>query len=266
LRARKIRTALAVALAFGGGVAIAVQASASAASCTTIVHNDLKNVITTNDGTQTNATAELLDDGVKISTPDAQSWVYTPFTDSSTLSNVTPGSYRTFKYDTTGGIVLPTYKIEVYLSGLATPAAGWVGSNYTTLNYEPYQDKGNGAVKTNTWQTWDTFEGGDAKWWSSHPLTAIAGDQGQATPQKWSAIVSAYPDAKVISYEIGQGTHNDGAVTAFNDLTYTGDKGCVTQNWAKAKAASPSPSASSPDGVPPAPVPTPVRGNLPVTG
>ena len=59
--------------------------------------------------------------------------------------------------------------------------------------YEPYQDLGNAAITPGTWQTWDAYRGGAAKWW----ISTGAGGCGQATPCTWNAIKSIFPNAAV---------------------------------------------------------------------
>jgi len=230
-------------------------ASTSPVRCTTVVHTDLKNVKTDNDkdGTATDATTVLLPHGVKVTTPDDASKMYARFSTSFALSDVTKMSYKTFKYTSADTLVVPAYEIEVFLSGHtgvttgvnADPVpVGWVDPNYTTLVYEPYQAEGNAAIQENVWQSWNAYQGGAAKWWSTHPLTGIPGDKGQSTPEPWSAILAAYPHAIGFDYDLNQGTNNTGAVTAFDDLTFGTKTGCTTNLWTSFVRKSPSPSPS----------------------
>lgn len=257
-----------VAVLLGVGAAtIVIPAAANATSapnqstCAVNTHHDLSDVRTDKDGTATNGQATLLKHGVKVVTGDDPAKVYTKFlipplpaTPTSTptlvpLTDVTAMSYKTWKYNTSTDpslVVLPSYQVEVFLSGSATAPAGWTGPNYTTLVYEPYQDQGNAAIHEDTWQTWDAYQSGNGKWWSTHALTAIPLDNGQSTPEKWSDIVNAYPEAALFDYGLNQGTFNAGGVTAFSALMFSSDSGCVTHYWSTKKTPpSPAPSSSS---------------------
>jgi hypothetical protein len=236
------------------GTAGAFGAVTAGAGCNTVVHRDLSDVKIDNDkdGTTTNSTTTLLDAGVQVSTPDHAAKMYARFTTVFPLADVTKMSYRTYRYSSsTDSIVVPAYEIEVLLSGHANTDGdplpdGWSGPWFTTLVYEPYQAEGNAAILEDTWQTWDAEQDGAAKWWSTHPLTAIDGDGGQATPETWSSILAAYPNAVGINYYINQGSGNAGAVTAFDDVTFGTSAGCTTQRWTDAEpvVVQPAPSAS----------------------
>jgi hypothetical protein len=60
--------------------------------------------------------------------------------------------------------------------------------------YEPYQDFGNDAVETGTWQSWDAYRGGAAKWWVNNggPTTC-----GQSNPCTWTTLLATYPGATI---------------------------------------------------------------------
>lgn len=54
----------------------------------------------------------------------------------------------------------------------------------------------NGAIQQNTWQEWDAFAGGSARWrysGSTWPGTAISG----ATPRTWSDILASYSGVRI---------------------------------------------------------------------
>ena len=235
------------------GPTVAYARDTPVAACTTVVHRDLGTVKTDNDndGTATNAKVTLLGQGVEVTTPDDAAKAYARFPADVALSTVTSMAYDTYKYaSSTDTTVVPAYEIEVFLSGHAGTTDdplpdGWAGSNYTTLVFEPYQAEGNAAIQEGIWQSWDADQGGAAKWWSTHALTAITGDTGQATPETWSSILAAYPNARGIDYDINQGANNTGAVTAFNNVTFGTAAGCTTQQWTDVPAVVPQPSPSA---------------------
>src|SRR5215207_1163129 len=80
------------------------------------------------------------------------------------------------------------------------------GSSFTTLVFEPvYQTGGIGAMQQNTWQLWDAFDSGNARWWSTKPIPGVC-DFNCFVP--WSAILSNNPNAKVkgiFGFNIGSG-------------------------------------------------------------
>jgi hypothetical protein len=67
------------------------------------------------------------------------------------------------------------------------------GSADAYMVFEPYQDQGNAAVQTGSWQPWDAYRGGAAKWW----LNSGAGGCGQGSPCSWSTIVALFPNATI---------------------------------------------------------------------
>ncbi len=99
------------------------------------------------------------------------------------------------------------------------------------LVYEPYQDQGNAAVLTGVWQSWDAYNGGNAKWWVSS-----GGECGQATPCTWDTIVESFSSTPRIeegtkcgpggvvtpcpgSLGVNQGSFNMGIVSNVDALT-----------------------------------------------
>ncbi len=244
-----IGTSALVAVGAFGMTAVLPTASAfgaEGAACTTIVHHDLSGVKIDNDadGTTTSATTELLDRGVKVTTPDNGAQAHVSFPTVFALSDVTTMSFGTYRYATSPDTAsVPTYEIDVLLSGHANTSAdplpdGWTGPWSTTLVYTPDP----GTVSNGTWQTWDADADGAAKWSSTTPLAAIPGDAGASTPETWSSILAAYPNAVGSDYSIQQPPQSNGAVTAFDDVTFGTSAGCTTQNWAADVPATADPS------------------------
>jgi MBG domain (YGX type) len=100
-----------------------------------------------------------------------------------------------------------------------------VAGGVATLVFEPdYQSGGNAAMKTDTWQTWDAYQGGDAIWWATKdiPGAPVAFN----TFVSWSTILAANPDATVaggIGLFIGSGW--DGQFTGNADALEVGVAG-----------------------------------------
>lgn len=135
------------------------------------------------------------------------------------LASISGIGYETYRDPSSTGFIAgaPALNIRVDLDNNGTADAYMV--------YEPYQDQGNAAVLTGQWQSWDAYRGGAARWW----LNTGAGGCGQATPCTWSAIVAAFPNAKVKegvncgpgsvttpcpgSLGVNQGSFNSGTVT-----------------------------------------------------
>lgn len=84
------------------------------------------------------------------------------------------------------GVAMAAINMRVDLTGDGQPDAYMV--------YEPYQDRGNSAIVPNTWQSWDAYRGGEAKWWVS---TGIDGECGQNSPCTWNHILELRPDATI---------------------------------------------------------------------
>lgn len=57
--------------------------------------------------------------------------------------------------------------------------------------YEPYNNNG-GVVPKGTWNQWDAFSGGNAKWWFSKS-SKFGGNCPQAAPCTLSSIIALYP-------------------------------------------------------------------------
>ena len=119
----------------------------------------------------------------------------------------------------------------------------------TTLIFEPvYQPGGVGAMKTDTWQTWDALQGGKATWWSTSDLPNPAGPGFIACNPNvavvppgcadklfvsLSSILDAYPSATIragvngsVGLAVGSGWA--GAFTGYADALKIGIGGNTT--------------------------------------
>jgi hypothetical protein len=144
--------------------------------------------------------------------------------DGTELGDISGLSYSTYRDPASTGFIagVAALNLRVDLTGDGNPDA--------YLVYEPYQDQGNAAVLTGTWQTWDAYNGGAAKWW----INTGAGGCGQATPCSWSTIVSTFPGATVEegvncgpggviapcpgSLGVNQGSFNSGIISNVDNL------------------------------------------------
>lgn len=54
----------------------------------------------------------------------------------------------------------------------------------------------NGTVQQDTWQEWDTLNGGDALWQFSGPTWPVTGESG-FTPKTWNQILADYPGVRI---------------------------------------------------------------------
>jgi hypothetical protein len=101
--------------------------------------------------------------------------------------------------------------VEVDVNGAAP-------GGFTTLVFEPVYNTDQGAVVSDQWQTWDAYNGGNARWWSSNPIPSAPNRDTFVT---WSTIVAANPDAVIVGgYGNNQGSGNGGLITAVDALTF----------------------------------------------
>ena len=91
--------------------------------------------------------------------------------------------------------------LEVDINGGA-----FVTGDFTTLAFEPvYQSGGVGAMATNTWQTWNAYNGGNAVWWSSKGIPGVCAFDCFVS---WSSILAANPNATIlggVGFNVGSG-------------------------------------------------------------
>ena len=130
------------------------------------------------------------------------------------LADVHHISYYTYRSVGTGDAVA-ALNLEVDYNGPNVPGG------FTTLVFEPYINQG--VVVNNSWQYWDAYNGGNAKWWST---MAIPGVCQRSCNVSWNDIVAANPNATIVGgVGINQGSANPNLVTAvdgftFNNITY----------------------------------------------
>lgn len=117
---------------------------------------------------------------------------------------------------------LPAINLQVDVNGAAP-------GGFTTLVFEPVYNTAQGAIQDNTWQTWDAYSGGQARWWSSNP---IPGAPNRDTFPTWNTILAENPNAVIVGgYGINQGSGNP-TLNGNTDILSIGyNSECVTYNF-----------------------------------
>ncbi len=116
-------------------------------------------------------------------------------------------SYKVLRQAKSAGFAstLPAYILLVDTNGLG------VAGGETYFLYEPYYNDQPRAAVEGTFQTWDAFSNGTAKWYMS--------GTGQ-TLKTWSSFVSQFPDAVVVAYGFNQGTYNAETYSVVQDVVF----------------------------------------------
>lgn len=130
--------------------------------------------------------------------------------------------------------------------------------NGKTAVLEPLYDTGPNAVPVSEgsgvgapgeWQKWEGLAEPRQWWVTGAPDTYLT----------WSALLAAYPDAKVTAIRVEQGSWSHGTITLVKDLRYAVTGGaCVVHNWTNVIATTPpatTPPATPPVTTPPATTP-----------
>lgn len=129
------------------------------------------------------------------------------------LADVSAIGYSTYQESATVGVQVPSINIEIDKNG-----GSFQPGDYATLVFEPVYNTDQGAVVPGTWQTWDAYNSGNARWWSTKPLAGgICAFSCYAT---WSQIIAANPDATILGgFGVNQGTGNPGLIADVDALT-----------------------------------------------
>jgi hypothetical protein len=146
------------------------------------------------------ATPPLGAGSFELTTPDGDAKVqlFTDAHDGVELATIDGIGYSTYlDVPTPPGVAMAALNLRVDTDNNGSPDAYMV--------YEPYQDLGNPAIQGDTWQDWDAYRGGAAKWWLN---TGGGIGCNQSNPCTWSHIVANIPG---ISIEEG---------TSCGNLTY----------------------------------------------
>lgn len=139
------------------------------------------------------------------------------------LADIDKMGYATYQSSAAVPVQLPAINITVDFNGPS------VAGGFTTLVFEPVYNPTQGPIVSNTWQTWDAFNGGNAIWWSTRDIPGVCATVCYVT---WNQIVAANPDATILGgYGINQGSGSP-ALTASTDILSIGSNGeCVTYNF-----------------------------------
>ena len=137
------------------------------------------------------------------------------------LSSINAMGYS--NYRETGNLQQTTaLNMEVDINGAAP-------GGFTTLVFEPVYNTDQGSVVSGQWQTWDAYNGGNARWWSTKNINGTCAFDCFST---WSSIVSNNPDAVVGGgYGLNQGSGNPGLVAANDALTFGAGSDSVTYDF-----------------------------------
>ena len=123
------------------------------------------------------------------------SYIGTPL---ASFDAISYSAYRSSS-STNSAVQTITLNLEVDFNGAAT-------GGFTTLVFEPvYQSGGAAAVATDTWQTWDAYDDGNAVWWSSRAIPGVCAFDCFVS---WSSILAANPNATIlggVGFNVGSG-------------------------------------------------------------
>jgi hypothetical protein len=138
------------------------------------------------------------------------------------LSDIDAIGYATYR--TAGSLQQVTaLNIEVDYNGPD------VAGGFTTLVFEPVYNTDQGAVVDGQWQTWDAYNGGNARWWSTKN---IPGDCAFDCFVTWDTIVAANPDATILGgFGVNQGSGNPALTAAVDALTIGVSGDTTTYNF-----------------------------------
>jgi hypothetical protein len=92
-----------------------------------------------------------------------------------------------------------------------------VSGGFTTLVFEPVYNTDQGAVVSGSWQSWDAYNGGQARWWSTRAIPGVCAFDCFIA---WDTIVANNPNATVLgALGINQGSGNPNLVAAVDAFT-----------------------------------------------
>ena len=146
---------------------------------------------------------------LQLSTPASNDKVYLFNYDRSGTALAALDELRYSTYRTAGQLQqVAAINLEVDVNGSAP-------GGFTTLVFEPVYNTDQGPVVNDSWQSWDAFNGGAARWWSSNP---IPGAPNRDTFVPLSLIRSMNPDAVMMGVGMNQGGGNPTLVTNVDRL------------------------------------------------
>jgi hypothetical protein len=125
------------------------------------------------------------------------------------LADIDAISYATYR--TSGSLQQDTaLNIEVDYNGAAD-------GGFTTLVFEPVYNTDQGSVVSGQWQTWDAYNGGQGRWWSTKGIPGVCAFDCFVA---WDSIIANNPDAVIGGgFGVNQGSGNPGLIAATDALT-----------------------------------------------
>lgn len=131
------------------------------------------------------------------------------------LSGVDAIEYSTYRSSASTGspVQVPSYQLGVDANG---PAEG----GFTTLVFEPVYNTTQGPIVNDSWQDWDAYAGGSARWWSTRAINGQCAGAAIACQRSWSQIVANNPDATLLYVALNQGSGNPGIDANVDAVTF----------------------------------------------
>lgn len=148
---------------------------------------------------------------LQFSTPASsdKAWLYNYEQIGTSLSAIDALGYSTYRTVGTGQQVT-SINIEIDFNGADT-------GGYAVLVFEPVYNTTQGLVQDGVWQTWDAFNGGQAKWWSTRAMPGVCAFDCFVT---WDTIVQNNPSASILGgFGVNQGSGNPALLAATDNLT-----------------------------------------------
>jgi hypothetical protein len=138
------------------------------------------------------------------------------------LADIDAVGYSTYRVSGDAPNQVPAINIEVDYNGTAP-------GGFTTLVFEPVYNTDQGSIVDGTWQTWDSFNEGNAVWWSTKNIPGVCAFNCFI---KWSDIVAANPDATILGgFGVNQGSGNPGLDASVDALTFGASGDSVTYDF-----------------------------------
>jgi hypothetical protein len=104
-----------------------------------------------------------------------------------------------------------------------------VDGGFTTLVFEPVYNTVQGEVLNGVWQTWDAFNGGNARWWSTKDIPGACSFNCFVS---WADILAANRQAVILgAFGVNQGGGNPGLTSAVDKLTLGYGGNTITYNF-----------------------------------
>jgi hypothetical protein len=121
---------------------------------------------------------------------------------------------------------LPAINIQIDINGGA-----FNPGDFATLVFEPVYNTAQGPIQANTWQTWDAYSGGTARWWGTGAVGA-AGCDATEPLCSWSDIRALFPNATILGgFGINQGSGNPGLTASSDALSIGYGSFCITYDF-----------------------------------